>query len=151
MALRATSVLMEKCRSYEHRPSLGTTSTINRHWKLQDDPYRSFPVRPMRLEVGDKEPASSVASNCSLLLRHVHPVYSSFAIPRNQTLFSTSGIVQTWGWGEDNGFAEELWQGMAGCGCEICRSGLNDCNSGQRCVQGMVGWQWFWGTAACLT
>ena len=48
--------------------------TIIWHLNDQDDPYRSFPVRPMRLEVCGKDTASAVASNCSLLLRHIHPV-----------------------------------------------------------------------------
>lgn len=96
-ALRVASVLMRKNSELFSIVSKDITPTITQHWKFQDDPYRYFSVCPMRLELSDKDTASSVASNRSLLLRHIHPVYPSFTIPRNQILFSTSRIVEARG------------------------------------------------------
>ena len=83
-------------------------TNITRHHNVQDDPYCSSPVLSMRLKVCDKNATTSVADNCSLLLRHIHPVYSSSTMPRNQILFRTSRIIEARGGGEDNGPAEEF-------------------------------------------
>ena len=83
------------------------TTTI-RDKNIQYDSYRSSTVRPMRLKVRDKDPASSDPSNRSLLLRHIHPVNSGSTVPGNQILLGTSRVVEARGRGEDIGSAEEF-------------------------------------------